>query len=265
MKNKVFESHNFNWIKDLTSKLNAQGFEFDFIDDKELTLIGIKNSKLIINFVEIGTAQTPENLIELQTKFYSNNLNLIHLWEDVFTTKPVEVIERIKSLTGKNTRIHGRKTNVLKITKPEADAFLNENHLQGSVSSRYKFGLFTNNELVAVATFSALRKMNHTQNYKSIELIRFAVKAGFSVNGGLSKLIMHVGKNLQPNDVMSYADRDWSFGSSYQKLGFEQVSFSKPQTFLLDENLTRTLVKDENPKTHPTVFNTGSIKFILKF
>ena len=262
---KTFERNNAEWIEDLSLKLSSNGFEYDFNYEDDFRIIFIKNCNLVLNLISINGSFNPQELVNLQQKFYNNNLSLVHLWEDVFCSKPNQVIKRIKSLAGKNARIHGRKTKVFKITKPEADIFLNENHLQGAVSSRYKFGLFFNDELVAVATFSALRKMNHSENYKSIELIRFAVKAGFSVSGGLSKLIVHVRENIKPNDVMSYADRDWSAGASYLKLGFEQVSFTEPQVFEIDESFKRTLVKTSDSTLSKKVFNTGSIKFILKF
>lgn len=261
----LFKCDSNKWIEDLTLRLSSNGFEYDFNQENDLKLIIIKNCNIVLNLININTSFVPQELINLQQKIYTNNLSLVHLWEDVFCSRPDQVIERLKSLTGKNARIHGRKTKVFKITKPEADIFLNENHLQGAVSSRYKFGLFFNDELVAVATFSALRKMNHSENYKSIELIRFAVKAGFSVSGGLSKLIVHLHKNIKPNDVMSYADRDWSAGASYLKLGFEQVSFTEPQVFEIDENFKRTLVKTSHSTFIKKAFNTGSIKFILKF
>ncbi|MBB6237807.1 hypothetical protein HDC90_002431 [Pedobacter sp. AK013] len=200
----------------------------------------------------------------MQEKHYQEGTKLIHLWEDLWQSKPEQVLGRIKSLIGKNIRIHGRKTKVFRITKPVSDSFLTENHLQGSVSSRYKIGLFEKDELLAVATFSALRKMNHTENYKSAELIRFAVKAGYSITGGLSKLISFFAETYKPNDLMTYADRDWSAGEAYIKLGFKQTAVLEPQVYLLDENLNRQLKKD-NQLLATEVFNTGSLKFILKF
>ncbi|WP_231459453.1 hypothetical protein [Pedobacter sp. Leaf132] len=262
---KTLPLNNLKWIDDLRSALNAAGFKFETINEEGYTLIYVMDSAVVLNLINIDSKHIPQTLINIQQSFYSRGLSLIHLWEDVFRNKPLLVLERIKSLAGKNSRIHGRKTRVLKIDKPRADAFLNENHLQGAVSSRHKFGLFFGDELVAVATFSALRKMNHTENYKSIELIRFAVKAGFSVSGGLSKLLVYIRKNLNPDDIMSYADRDWSAGASYLKLGFEQVSYTNAQTFELDTNLSRSLSKAVVQNNKATVFNTGSIKFILKF
>lgn len=229
------------------------GFQLLRIDDQ-----------LIINLVSLNNEFNSQALIKLQERYHQEDTKLIHLWEDLWLSKQDQVLARIKSLIGENMRIHGRKTKVSKITKPVADSFLTENHLQGSVSSRYKIGLFEKDELVAVATFSALRKMNHTENYKSAELIRFAVKAGYSITGGLSKLISFFVATYKPNDLMTYADRDWSAGEAYIKLGFRQTAVLEPQIYGLDGNLNRQLKKDQEVFAQE-VFNTGSLKFILQF
>jgi len=252
-----------NWHHQFSLALahNKIGYFFYLQDGFQLLRI---NHQLIIHLVSLNHKFIPNDLIGLQEKYQHIDTKLIHLWEDLWRSKPDQVLARIKSLLGKNIRIHGRKTKVFKITKPVADSFLIENHLQGSVSSRYKIGLFEKDELVAVATFSALRKMNHTENYKSAELIRFAVKAGYSITGGLSKLISFFAAAYQPNDLMTYADRDWSAGEAYIKLGFKQTAVLEPQIYVLDENLNRQLKKDQEIFGQE-VYHTGSLKFILQF
>lgn len=237
------------------------GCRFFFYDNFNLLLVD--QNLLVIHLVEPNAAD-PAYYIALQQIHQNNHVKLIHLWQDVWISRPEQVIARISSILGLNKRIHGRKTKVQKIDKTLAESFLNENHLQGFVRSRYKLGLFEKNDLVAVATFSALRKMNYEADYKSAELIRFAVRAGYSVTGGLSKLIQHFYNAYQPNDLMSYADRDWSAGEAYAKIGFQQTAILAPQYYELDENLHRKLLK-ELPVTAAKVFNTGSLKYIFKF
>ncbi|TCD24806.1 hypothetical protein EZ456_17125 [Pedobacter psychrodurus] len=253
----------FNWHHQLSLALANNKIECLFFIEDKFRLLRIHH-QLLIHLVSLNHKFTPQDFIGLQERYYQEGIKLIHLWEDLWQSKPDQVLARIKSLLGKNIRIHGRKTKVFKITKPVSDSFLIENHLQGSVSSRYKIGLVEKDELVAVATFSALRKMNHTENYKSAELIRFAVKAGYSITGGLSKLIAFFAETYKPNDLMTYADRDWSAGEAYIKLGFKQTAILEPQIYVLDENLNRQLKKDHQVLSKE-VFNTGSLKFILKF
>ncbi|SDF75716.1 hypothetical protein SAMN05421827_101433 [Pedobacter terrae] len=260
MNNLTFEN---NWHHQFSLALADHKIGCFFFTEAGFRLLRIDH-QLIIHLVCLKNSFIPQDLIELQERHYQKGLKLIHLWEDLWLAKPDQVLARIKSLLGKNSRIHGRKTRIAKITKPVADTFLIENHLQGTVSSRYKIGLFEKDQLVAVATFSALRKMNHTENYKSAELIRFAVKAGYSITGGLSKLISFFAVTYQPNDLMTYADRDWSAGEAYIKLGFMQTAVLEPQIYVLDENLTRQLKKADEAFAQE-VFNTGSLKFILQF
>jgi hypothetical protein len=252
-----------NWHHQFSLALANNKIECHFFLQDEFRLLQV-DIHLIIHLVSLDNKFTPQDFIGLQERYHQKDIKLIHLWEDLWQSKPDQVLARIKSLLGKNIRIHGRKTKAFKIAKPVSDSFLIKNHLQGSVSSRYKIGLFEKDELVAVATFSALRKMNHTENYRSAELIRFAVKAGYSITGGLSKLIAFFAETYKPNDLMTYADRDWSAGEAYTKLGFTQTAILEPQIYVLDENLNRELKKD-NQNFGQEVFNTGSLKFILKF
>jgi hypothetical protein len=252
-----------NWHNELIKALAACQVDREFFSEGPFQLLKLTD-QLIVHLVSLNHPFSPQNFIQLQEKYAIANIKLIHLWEDIWRSKPAQVLARLSSLLGQNKRIHGRKTKIHKIAKPVADTFLNDNHLQGAVSSRYKIGLFEKDELVAVATFSALRKMNHTENYKSAELIRFAVKAGYSITGGLSKLISYFAHLHQPNDVMTYADRDWSAGEAYLRLGFLQTTAIAPKYYHLNEQLQRQLIKDAQT-VDAQIFNTGSLKFILQF
>jgi len=262
--NNSIPEKNTIWHCQLCSALANLKIEFQFYLLNDFALLKLVNHDFIIHLVGLNNHFCLEDLVKLQNEYAAKGIKLIHLWEDVWITRSKQVLSRVTSLLGLNSRIHGRKTATQKITKPIAQSFLNENHLQGYVSSRYKFGLFDKEQLVAVATFSALRKMNYEENYKSAELIRFAVKAGYSVTGGLSKLISHFAEQYRPNDLMTYADRDWSAGEAYVKLGFIHTDSISPQYFSFDKNFNRSLIK-ENHFTLTTVFNTGSLKYILKF
>lgn len=252
------------WKNHFLAALAERKMVFEFKQDY-FSMILFPAYKVAVNLVDVVNHFSPQELTELRNAEKEKGIKLIHLWEDVWLTKPGQVIFRLKSLFGLNKTIHGRKTKIQKIDKPTADKFLNANHLQGAVSSRCKLGLYYLDELVAVATFSALRKMNHSENYKSIELIRFAVLGGFSITGGLSKLIKYIKTLLNPDDVMTYSDCDWSSGEAYIKLDFEQIATLQAQHFLLDEDGKRKLTKQDSENSEGDVFNTGSLKFILKF
>ncbi|SER21343.1 hypothetical protein [Pedobacter rhizosphaerae] len=258
------ENNKNTWHRSFILELERTGITYQLLSSILSHTLQL-TEHLAISLIDIQTPYLPDQLVHEQALFLQNKIKLVYLWEDVWLTKPQQVMARVQSLLGINKRIHGRKTQVKRISKPVADQFLNHNHLQGAVSARYKYGLILQEELVAVATFSALRKMNFAENYKSAELIRFAVKAGYSVTGGLSKLIAGFKEDLEPQDIMTYADRDWSAGDAYHRLGFQQTGILEPQYFVLTENLQRYIIKDSLDNGAEKVFNTGSLKFILKF
>ena len=254
------------WKHQVFLRLNTIGCQTRHVASDPFSLLLAEGFAMAFHLVDVNNTFEPPMLIELQAKWKEKGIQLIQLWEDVWAARPEQVMHRISALMGLNTRIHGRQTLLSRIDKKEAENFLERNHLQGYVNSRYKFGLYYKSELVAVATFSALRKMNHSPNYHSAELIRFAVQAGFSINGGLSKVIKHFAALLQPNDLMTYADRDWSAGKAYLKLGFNAVATLSPAFFELDGSSRQHLIGNSKPvDSVRSVFNTGSIKYILKF
>jgi len=57
-----------------------------------------------------------------------------------------------------------------------------------------------------------------------------------NVVGGASKLLKYFIKTYSPKRIISYADKDWSIGQLYQKLGFKMVSETKPDyKYILDD------------------------------
>lgn len=246
-----------------SSYLDSCAIGFSVKKETPYSIFIIDNCSIAFHLVPLEHSLTPGQLRQLQEKYKEENYHLIHLWEDIWFHKNSQVKSRIRSLLGSNHRIYARNTQVVKISKPEAEHFLNENHLQGFVSSKYKLGLYYKEELMAVATFSALRKMNHTEGYQSVELIRFAVRTGYSIVGGFSKLLKYFIELKSPNDIMTYADMDWSDGAVYESLGFKCVGEMAPKGYDLIANGDRqiNLIEPEDA----AVFNTGSLKYILTY
>lgn len=218
----------------------------------------------------------------------ARNLRLIHLWEDVCRHKPAVVASRLGAMAGQSERIPARLTRVRRIDRPTTAIFLEKNHLQVVTQSKYKYGLFLPKRyfrvlsdayrqgipeeeelLVAVATFAHPRTVLRSgQPSRSVELVRFASRLGCTVVGGLDKLLKGFIAEHQPDDVMTYADRDWSDGRSYEKLGFARMGVTEPQLFYLEPaGYSRHYphrIPEELDKTELIpVYNAGSIKFVL--
>ncbi|TAE89799.1 MAG: hypothetical protein EAY81_01765 [Bacteroidetes bacterium] len=230
------------------------------------------NGQLLVCYIDLKTyinQSCPPNYFE-QLPTLEKDARLILVWEDVWITQTDLVKQRIFALLGQSKRVHARQTQVVRIDKQTAFTFLEKNHLQGPTSAYYKFALMANHEILAVATFSKARIMHDGPTYyRSFELERFANLSGFTVVGGLSKLLHHFMSNHQVKHVMTYADRDWSSGNSYLKLGFVQQGFY-PATSLYVHTKTftrffpnRLSVHQQQSTDFIKVYNAGSIKFVL--
>jgi hypothetical protein len=237
---------------------------------------------------------------ELSDKFNAQNRRIIHLWEDVWVNKKELVQSRILTMIGVFERLNARHCHIERIDLPMAERFLNKNHLQGSVKARFRYGLFLKQQyvekylgfsiydevesldgidfrvshqepsshnpinLLAVATFSGgrLMKVGDRNGQRSYELLRFASLRGFAVIGGLDKLLRAFELEHKPDDIMTYADRDWSNGRSYEMLNFKKIGNTTSQTFMLDNQIFKRYNEKENDKNFLKIFNAGSIKFI---
>ena len=208
-------------------------------------------------------------LLEIRCISKENNPKLAShpiIWEDQWIEKRPIIESRILSVLGKTQRIHGRETKVIKLTQPEANQFLNQNHLLGTTTAKTKLGLIQKDNVVAVATFSKPTKMDRNGvYYQSYEMIRYCTLNGFTVVGGLSKLISHFIGLVKPDDIMTYVDREWSKGKGYEKLGFKMVEQTPPQEFWIDpKEMVRhsTMQIKAVPPGSIRIQNAGSYKFI---
>lgn len=189
-----------------------------------------------------------------------------HLW----ISQPEQLKSRICSKLGLTKRIHGRLTEVIQITRPQAVQFLNENHLTGGTKAKTYLGLQNKNgELVAVATFSKKRSLGKGSEYKSSELIRYANRLNETVVGGLDKLLQHFIKEHRPNDIMTYVDREQSSGDAFLKLGFEKVGEREGIPYRIDPSTNRRIFPNRdqlNNHNSPSIFphqTAGNIKLKL--
>ena len=166
-------------------------------------------------------------------KCNENNIRLIHVFEDEWRDKQDIWKSMLKNILGHTEkRVYARKCVLKEVEPRECNRFLNENHLQGSCGSTIKLGLYKDGELVSVMTFGKSRHFigNGCIEY---ELLRFCNKKYVNVVGGASKLFSHFVKTYKPNEVVSYADRRWSTGNLYEKLGFNFMNFSRPNYFYI--------------------------------
>lgn len=159
----------------------------------------------------------------------SKAIDLVTIFEDEWISRQEAVLGYLKAKFGRfDERIHARKTTFCQIDWKEAKPFLDQNHIQGSVVGKH-FGLFTDKELVAVATFNEIRN-------KRANLARYCVKIGHKINGGFAKLLVGATKFLGLNRLFTYADLRWTTGDVYKRNGWSLAVESGPTYYYITKH-----------------------------
>lgn len=193
----------------------------------------------------------------------STSLPTIHIDIDQIEGQSDLLIQRLRGLHGVGKRIFARQTVVARIDKKVTLNFQDEHHLLISLPGKYRYGLFHHGELVSIAVFSGGRLMREEkEGHRSFELIRFCHKEDTLVVGGLSKLLKAFIKDFNPQDIMTYADLDWTNESSLETIGFKEINTLLPQTFYV-VNGSRQVNKPQDDDGYYAIKNKGSLKLKL--
>ena len=158
------------------------------------------------------------------------------------------------------SQIYARNCEIRRIDKDTAQAFLEVNHSYGDAACKYRYGLYLKRHtghnainplhpgtLVAVATFSNARKwVKGDKTIRSYEWTRYASLPGVRLSGGMGRLLKAFIKDVKPDDIMTYADLEWSEGKVYEQLGFTLEGTRPSVTFTIDTSeWSRTAMSSE--------------------
>lgn len=212
--------------------------------------------------------------------------DLIHIFENEWIHRK-DIVKSILAYSlnlHSGTRVYARKCYVKHIDPILKNDFLEKNHIQGQDRSSIKLGLFHNEKLLAVMTFSKPRVALGHKNVEdnNWEISRFAVDTDYIVPGAAGKLFKHFVREYKPHKVISYADRRWSTGNLYEQLNFNLVSETPPNYWyingtnlihryafrknVLDEKLedfNPSISEWENMKNHDydRIWDCGNLKY----
>lgn len=175
----------------------------------------------------------PPNYHKMKTDLCeSRGVRLIHIfgydWDNHRETCKSIMLNAVHKTPKK---YYARKLDVRQVSGSDAHAFLAENHRQGAVHCKVRLGLYSNNELLALMTFSKLRHTIGTgsdDTSECWELVRFCNKNYINTVGGASKLLTHFIRMYEPKEIRSFSDRAHTTGGIYQTLGFTELRRSDP-------------------------------------
>jgi hypothetical protein len=186
-------------------------------------------------------------------------ISLIHIldYEWLFKQDIVKsiLLSRFKLLSNK---IYARKCEVREIKDTKLiREFLDKNHIQGYTHASTSLGLYYNNELVSVMTFSKNRFNKSSNEY---EMVRFCNKLYINVVGGASKLFTHFIKTYNNFNIVSFADRRWFNGNLYNQLEFDFIKFTSPSYFYWKDNKILSRMSCQKHKLEKLLENFNSKK-----
>ena len=199
-------------------------------------------------------------------KCLEHNIQLFHIFEfDNLDIWKSMISNKLKL----NKKIYARKCIIKELKYDQVKDFLDQNHLQGGCVSNINVGLFYNNILIEVMTFSKPR-FNKQYDY---ELIRLCTLKYYYVIGGASKLFKYFKLKYNPTSIISYANRRFSNGSIYNLLGFELKGTTNPNYYYIKGNQVLSRYKcqkhklkdllenyDDNLSEYQNMINNGYVR-----
>lgn len=163
-------------------------------------------------------------------------VRLIHIfeWDWLDPVKKEIILSIIKTALGVNdSKIYARKCEIRKVATQEYRRFCEENHLQGYRAAKLVYGLYNENELVQLSSFSMPQKRGSKLSF-DFELVRNCTRLNTNVVGGVQKLFATFVKENPEKSVMSYCDLSKFNGKSYEDLGLSLISETKANAYYIN-------------------------------
>lgn len=173
-------------------------------------------------------------------------IKLIQIFEDEWLFKDNIVKSILNSKFGVAERIFARKCEVVELSSSSFNEFCDFNHIQGRLNSNIKLGLIHDDKIVCVMGFNKKKEI--------YECTRFCNVLNKTIVGGASRLFQNFLNKYNPRVVTTFADRRYSDGNLYKKLGFKLINVTKPGYFY---------VKNTN-RYNRTLFQKHKLKNKLK-
>ena len=252
--------------QEIGSFLTENGLSHSVRSDRGCEVITVHKPQLAIFAIEVAAVTAEEALVKSEEtwkrikEYVDFHGYPVIITEDRWRSDTGALRKRLLAHMRKHVQVYARNCEVRRIEKKEAAAFLAEHHSYGSASCRYHYGMFLKRHtghnadggsgrpepgtLVAVAQFSNARRwIKGGKEIRSYEWTRYASLSGVRISGGMGRMLKTFIEEIKPDDIMSYADLEWSWGDAYSQLGFSFEGRKEPVTFVVDGQWRRSPVK----------------------
>lgn len=208
-------------------------YEIDiYIPDKK---VGIEYHGLYYHSSENGADKPRDYHLQKTIMADKRGVRLVQIFQDEWADKSDIVKSRLKQILGcQGESIGARKCSIIEVDNEKREEFFTKNHIQGDVGAQETFGLVFEDKLVACMSFGRRWTVANIPDENAVELLRYASIG--SVAGGASRLLNEWIKRHPGVSLLSYADRRWSNGDLYKKLGFSQIGETKPAYWYVINN-----------------------------
>ena len=283
-------------IDDITFFLEGEGFECSrhMHDGLEVICVRIHGGKKPRTIIPLEiSAGSPEEACTISEAAFSvigsisrdEGYPLI-ITEDRWYSQKAMTRARLLAHLEVFSQAFARNCEIRRIDRKEAQEFLEANHSYGHAACRYRYGMFLKRQtghlaegfpdsqgmtgvkpgaLIAVATFSNARKwIKGDKEIRSYEWTRFASLPGLRISGGMGKMLKTFINEVRPDDIMSYADLEWSEGSVYSALGFSLEGRKDPVMFVVSTDRWQRVPVRSEMEGNRYFRNFGSNKYRLK-
>jgi len=148
-------------------------------------------------------------------------ITLLQFFDLEIKGKSEIVKDTIKAKLGLiDKKINARECKVIEPTQKKANKLLEESHIFGGLRGSKYIGLDYKSELVGVVAYQKVKN--------EIVITRFCTKRNTSVRGAISKMLKRIEIEYPDCDIVTYADKRFTNGEVYQKVGFTEEDHSKP-------------------------------------
>lgn len=266
----LIKAERSHYEQELRETFSSLGFTItntrSILPDK--TEIDLYNPKLKIG-IEFNGDYWHSNLCKDKDYHFKKSLQgqeagirIIHIYEYEWNNPRIRpTIESLVNIACGNVkeRIYARQCEIREISNQEARPFNEQNHIQGHRNAKITYGLFYEDELVQLMSFSPHQKYEW-------EIIRGCPGSNNIVVGGVSKLFKHFVKLYNPTQVFSYCDFNKFDGKSYEVLGMKFIGYTGPdKTWLIHGKAVKrnpAKYKKYKEEAEAIIWGAGSKKYL---
>jgi hypothetical protein len=198
-----------------------------------------------INLMMFDDINDKKNMVNIH-KQYNNCYSFL---QDEWKNNAVLIYDKIKHLVKQSDkiRIHARQCIIEEVDYDDVKDFLNSNHIQKTQKNgNINLAAYYNGDMIAVMNFSKPRFNNGSKLIDDVkvygdecfELLRFCTHADYVIPGIASKLLTYFKNNHFWTAIYSYANKRYSSGNVYRKLGFTLESDNNKGYYYIKDGIS---------------------------